>query len=166
MPGARGDTLDRTFFWSLVAKGVSGVSELVGGIALLVLTPQAIHALVARVTTAELAEDPRDAFANLLVHHTANVSWATLHFGAAYLLVHGVVKVVLVAAVLRDRLWAYPWLIGTLGAFIAYQLFEISRRPTVGMVLLTLFDVVVVGLTVHEYRRKRARRDEARACGR
>jgi uncharacterized membrane protein len=67
------------------------------------------------------------------------------------------VKVVLVWAVLRDRLWAYPWMIAFLGIFIVYQAYRIVVRITLGMVLLTLFDLVVVWLTVREYRRNRER---------
>ena len=35
-------------------------------------------------------------------------------FGAVYLLTHGLVKVVLVVALLLNKLWAYPWMIGVL----------------------------------------------------
>ncbi len=39
---------------------------------------------------------------------------------------HGIAKIVLVALRLKDKLWAYPWLIGLLLAFIAYQLYRIT----------------------------------------
>jgi uncharacterized membrane protein len=77
-------------------------------------------------------------------------------FGAWYFLVHGVVKVLLVAAVLRDHLWAYPWLIGFLVAFIGFQGYELVVHFTWGLVLLTLFDIFIVYLTVREYRRHKA----------
>jgi hypothetical protein len=44
-------------------------------------------------------------------------------FGAIYLLSHGISKVILVALVLRNKLWAYPWLMVLLGVFIGYQLY-------------------------------------------
>jgi uncharacterized membrane protein len=68
---------------------------------------------------------------------------------------HGIAKVVLVVALLRDQLWAYPWMIALLGAFIVYQVYRLSYRFSVGLLLLTLFDVFVVVLTVLEYRRHR-----------
>ena len=80
-------------------------------------------------------------------------------WGALYLLVHGLVKVVLVWAVLRDRLWAYPWMIGFLVLFIGYQLYAMVVHFTWGLLLLTLLDVLVVWLTVREYRRLRRERD-------
>jgi uncharacterized membrane protein len=67
------------------------------------------------------------------------------------------VKVVLVVALLKNKRWAYPWMISVLLAFIAYQLYQIAVSPTAGLVALTLFDACVVFLTWHEYRQQRVR---------
>lgn len=79
-------------------------------------------------------------------------------YAALYLLAHGAVKVVLVVALLRNRLWAYPWMIAVLLAFIAYQLYQLAVSPTAGLVALTVFDAFVVLLTWHEYGRQRRHR--------
>jgi uncharacterized membrane protein len=60
--------------------------------------------------------------------------------------VHGIVKVVLVLALLRNKLWAYPW-IGVLLIYIGYQAYRIVLSPTLGLIALTGFDVVIVALT-------------------
>jgi uncharacterized membrane protein len=67
-----------------------------------------------------------------------------------------VVKVVLVAALLKNQLWAYPWTIAFLGAFIVYQLYRLRLRPSVGLMALTIFDAVIVWLTYREYRKQLA----------
>ena len=77
-------------------------------------------------------------------------------FGAVYLLAHGVVKVILVAALLKNQLWAYPWMIAFLGVFIGYQLYRLSFQPSVGLTALTIFDVVIAWLTYREYRKQLA----------
>jgi uncharacterized membrane protein len=77
-------------------------------------------------------------------------------FGAIYLLAHGLVKVILVAALLKNQLWAYPWTIGFLGVFIVYQLYRLSLKPSVGLTALTIFDAVIVWLTWREYRKQLA----------
>ncbi|QGF23517.1 DUF2127 domain-containing protein [Raineyella fluvialis] len=148
--------LDRTFFVSLILKGLDGAVELLGGVVLLLVTPSQIQRAVAAVTRGELAQDPNDLVANLLVRYASQLNVSLTHFGAWYLLVHGVVKVLLVGAVLRNRLWAYPWLIGFLVAFIGYQGYELVVHYTLGLLLLTLFDVFIVYLTVREYRRRKA----------
>ena len=150
--------LDRTFFVSLIVKLADGVLELIGGAVLLVMTPGQIQTAVAAVTRGELAEDPNDLVANLLVRYAGQLNVSLTFFGAWYLLVHGVVKVLLVAAVLRDHVWAYPWLIGFLIAFIGYQSYELVVHYSWGLLLLTLFDIFIVYLTVREYRRHKARR--------
>lgn len=148
--------LDRMFLVSLVMKGLDGVLELVGGAALLVLSPNQIQAAVRAVTRGEFAHDPNDLVANLLVSYADQLNVSLTMFGAIYLLVHGIVKVILVGAVLRDKLWAYPWLIGALVGFISFQLFELARHFTGGLLALTLFDAFIVWLTVREYRGHKA----------
>ena len=51
---------------------------------------------------------------------------------------------------LRNKLWAYPWMIAVLVAFIAYQIYLIVLGPSPGLVALTVFDVLIVGLTCRE----------------
>jgi uncharacterized membrane protein len=156
--------LDTTFKIGLVLKGLDGILEVAGGILLLFLSPQAIEHLVRMLTEHELSEDPHDLIARYLLHTTAHLGRGTTLFGAIYLLSHGIAKIVLVALVLRDRLWAYPWLIGLLLAFIAYQLYRITLvHFSVGLTLLTIFDAFLVWLTWREYRAKRAQQHRARA---
>ncbi|MBB6404765.1 DUF2127 domain-containing protein [Arthrobacter sp. AZCC_0090] len=152
--------LDRTFRVSLILKGLDGVLELVGGILLLLVTPRQIGDLVRFLTQHELAQDPNDFVANTLVHMTSNLSVSASLFGAIYLLLHGLVKIVLVWAVLKDKLWAYPWMIAFLLVFILYQGYRIAVAFSWGLVLLTAFDIFIVWITAREYRLHRARNQE------
>jgi len=154
--------LDTTFKVGLVLKGLDGVLEVVGGILLLFLSPQAIAHLVRVLTAHELSEDPHDMIARYLLHTTSHLHHGTTLFGAIYLLSHGIAKIVLVALVLKGKLGAYPWLIGLLLVFIAYQLYQITVvHFSVGLTALTVFDAVLVWLTWREYRAKRAMRHQA-----
>ena len=58
----------------------------------------------------------------------------------------------LVIALLKNRLWAYPVSLAVLGLFVVYQLYRFSHTHGVGLILLSAFDVVVLGLIWHEYR--------------
>jgi uncharacterized membrane protein len=149
--------LDRTFRISIGLKGLDGLLEIIGGLALLLVAPATLQSWARSLTAHELAQDRHDFIATHLLHSASQLSRSTTLFGAAYLLSHGIAKVVLVVALLRDQLWAYPWMIGLLGAFIVYQIYRLSYRFTVGLLLLTLFDLFVVVLTVLEYRRHRTR---------
>jgi uncharacterized membrane protein len=149
--------LDKIFKISLALKGLDGVLELVGGILLLLVSPAQMVSVVHFLTQHELSEDPNDLVATTLVHWAGAMTVSATLFGAVYLLLHGLVKVVLVWAVLRDKLWAYPWMIAFLLVFIAYQGYQLLVAFTWGMVLLTAFDIFIVWLTWHEYRAHRAR---------
>ena len=156
--------LDKTFRIGLVLKGLDGILEIVGGVLLLFLSPQAIEHIARTLTAHELSEDPHDLIARYILHTSSHLTTGTALFAAVYLLSHGVAKVVLVALVLRDKLWAYPWLIALLLAFIAYQLYRITAvHFSVGLTLLTIFDAVLVWLTWREYQARRTRRHPVKA---
>jgi len=160
-----GDLLDRAFAVGIILKGLDGVLEVVGGVLLLTISPTAIDNLSRALTQHELSEDPHDFLATHLLHAAGSLTGSSLEFGAAYLLLHGVVKVVLVAALLRDQIWAYPWMIAFLIVFIVYQVYRMTFAFSIGLLGLTAFDAVVVWLTYREYGRQRAarmRRDATR----
>ncbi len=156
--------LHRTFEVGMVLKGLDGVLEVVGGILLLVVSPQAIAHIVRVLTAHELSEDPHDLVARYLLHTAGHLTAGTTLFGAIYLLSHGVAKAVLVALVLRGKLWAYPWMIALLVAFIVYQLYRITAvHFSAGLTALTVFDVALVWLTWREYQSRRSRSGARRA---
>lgn len=101
--------------------------------------------------------------ARYLLHTSNGLTGSAVTFGAIYLLLHGLVKVVLVVALLRNKLWAYPWMIAVLLAFIGYQLYRIALAPGVGLVALTVFDAIIVAVTWREWRiqKQRGRRNDS-----
>lgn len=149
--------LARTFAVSLILKGLDGVLELAGGFLLLVVSPAQMSSLARLLTQHELSEDPDDLIANAVLHLAGGATAGTTLFGAVYLLLHGAVKIVLVWAVLRDKLWAHPWMIAFLSVFIVYQTYRLVMGFSWGLALLTAFDILIVWLTAHEYRAHRRR---------
>lgn len=151
----RGDLLDQAFVVGIVLKGLDGVLEMVGGLLLVVISPATINNLTRTLTQHELSKDPHDFLATHLLHYTGGLTAGSVRFAAVYLLTHGAVKVVLVAALLRNQLWAYPWMIAFLLAFIGYQVYRMTFAPSIGLVGLTIFDAAVTWLTWREYQRQR-----------
>ena len=148
-------SLDRTFRISVTLKGLDGALETIGGLVLLFVRPATIDHLARALTQHELSQDPHDVIARHLLRSTGHLTHGTTLFAAIYLLSHGIAKVVLVVAVLREQLWAYPGMMALLLAFIAYQLYRIlAVHLTVGLSLLTAFDAFVVWLTWREYNAK------------
>jgi uncharacterized membrane protein len=151
--------LDRVFEVGIIGKGLNGAAELVGGLLLLFLSPDQIHRVVAALTQGELSEDPHDFVASHILHTANGLTGTAVLFGALYLLAHGIVKVVLVIALLLNKIWAYPWMIVVLLLFIGYQLYRIALNPTAGLIALTVFDLIIVALTWREYQQQRRHRE-------
>ena len=160
-----GDLLDRAFAVGIILKGLDGVLEVVGGFLLLVVSPATIDQVSRALTQHELSEDPHDFLATHLLHAAGSLTGSSLQFGAAYLLLHGVVKIVLVAALLKDKIWAYPWMLAFLLVFIVYQIYRMTFAFSIGLLGLTIFDVVVVWLTYREYGKQRAIRTQRERVG-
>jgi uncharacterized membrane protein len=141
-----------SFRISIALKGVNAALEIVGGVTLIAVSPAFILRIVALLTQDELAEDPRDFVANYFLHAASHVSLAGQRFAAIYLFSHGVIKIGLVWALLKHKLWAYPLSIMVFGAFIVCQLYRFSFTHGLGLIALSLFDLVVIWLIYLEYR--------------
>jgi uncharacterized membrane protein len=144
--------IHQIFEISVLLKGAHALIECVGGLVLAFVSTSAITSLVNALTQEELIEDPNDFVATHLLSQAQNFTVSTQHFYAFYLLSHGVIKVFLVIGLLRNKLWAYPVSLVVLGLFIVYQLYRFSYTHGFGLVALTVFDVMVMGLIWHEYR--------------
>lgn len=149
------DLLDQAFLVGIVLKGLDGVLEVVGGVLLLVITPTTIDRVTRWLTQHELSEDPHDFIATHVLHAAGKLTTGSLRFGAVYLLLHGAVKIVLVTALLQNKLWAYPWTIAFLLAFIGYQVYRLTFGLSIALLGLTIFDAIVVWLVWREYLKQR-----------
>lgn len=151
------------FVASLWAKGLFALSETLGGIAAFFVTKQFLTDVALWVTKHEFAEDPHDVVANYLIHAVQNLSIGAQNFAALYLLGHGVIKLWLIVGLLRKKVWYYPVAIVIFSLFIAYQLYRYTFTHSMWLLLITLVDLVVIGLTLHEYRYLRRMHAEPRS---
>jgi uncharacterized membrane protein len=123
---------------SILFKGVHALIEIAGGLALYLFSTDAIARSL----------DEIDRHSWIARHFPLSEQ----HFYAFYLLSHGFVKSILVIGLLREKLWAYPASFTVFGGFIAYQLYRYSFTHEIALILLSIFDLFVIALAVHEYR--------------
>ncbi len=142
----------QVFEISVLVKGAHALIESIGGIALYSISTNAVVALVRSATQEELIEDPSDFVATHLLAMAQHFSVATKSFYAFYLLGHGLIKLLLVVGLLRNQLWSYPTSLVAMAVFIGYQLYRFSYTHSVGLVLLTVFDLIVTALIWHEWK--------------
>jgi uncharacterized membrane protein len=144
--------IHQVFVFSVLLKGAHALIECIGGIALYLVSTDTIVALVNRATQEEILEDRDDFVATHLLSMAQHFSVGTKTFYAFYLLSHRVIKLLLVVGLLRNQLWSYPASLVALAGFIAYQVYRFSYTHSVGLVLLTIFDLIVIALIWHEWR--------------
>ena len=143
--------IHQIFRISVFLKGAHAVLELIGGVFLFFISTSAITQFIAAITEEELEQDSHDFVANYLIQSAAHLSVGGKTFAAFYLLSHGVIKLFLVAGLLRDKLWAYPASLAVLGLFIVYQVYRFTHTLSLGLIALTIFDLVLIVLIWHEY---------------
>lgn len=146
---------DKAFRISLYLKGLDGLLEILGGILLLLINPDQINRWAARLTQGELSQDKHDFIANHILKSAHHLTGASLIFGALYLMSHGILKIVLVVEVIRNHLWAYVALIAVTALFVVYQLYKLTSKLSLGLIVLTVLDLIIIYLAQREYRAQR-----------
>jgi uncharacterized membrane protein len=143
------------FLLSVWSKGVAGLAETIGGLLLLFIPQAGLNALIIFLTAPELAEDPTDRIATLLQRTVQELAADTKLFASGYLIVHGVVKVFLVAGLLGRRLWSYSVSLWFLALFIAYQSYRFLFTHSLWLIALTIVDLIVAFLIWREYQSRK-----------
>jgi uncharacterized membrane protein len=149
--GMNEDRVHQIFKVSILLKGAHALIECLSGITFSLVSTNSIVNFVNAITQDELIEDPNDFVATHLLAAAHTFSVQTKSFYAFYLLSHGVIKLLLVVGLLRNKLWSYPASLIVLGLFAIYQLYRFTYTHGFGLIVLTIFDVIVMGLIWHEY---------------
>jgi uncharacterized membrane protein len=145
----------RLFLLSVWSKGIAGLLETIGGVILLLIPQSGLNAFVIFLTAPELAEDPSDRVATLLQHIVHELGADTKRFASSYLIVHGLIKVFLVAGLLGGRLWSYLVSLWFLAAFIVYQTYRFLFTHSLWLIALNTVDLIVAFLIWREYQARK-----------
>jgi uncharacterized membrane protein len=149
--------LHRLFKLGVLMKGIDGLLETAGGVLFLCLSRGSLTRIVFALTREELLEDPDDWFATTLRHAFTHLTAGNKIFAAAYLIGHGLMKLVLVFGLWREKLWSFPVAFVVLVGFIGYQVFRLVHQFSFGLIALTVIDAGIVGLIWNEYRSVRSK---------
>ncbi|PZQ52260.1 MAG: hypothetical protein DI556_00945 [Rhodovulum sulfidophilum] len=142
--------LHRGFEGGILLKGAVAALEVSAG-ALLLLFGRQAAAFADAVTTGSVLVHPRP-FSFCLVHIAAGLASGGEHFYALFFLAHGLVKGLAVIALLRRAPYAQPFAVSVLAGFVAYQLFHYVQSGSVGLLVISAFDLLLIYLILREYR--------------
>jgi len=137
---------------SVLIKGANALLEIIGGIAVALARADDFAAWVARMAQTYLVEGTHGFVASHVIDWAQSVSIQTQHFIALYLISHGIIKMVIVVGLFKERRWSYPLALVAFTGFIVYQLYRYSYTHGVGLLVLTAFDLFLIALVWHEYR--------------
>lgn len=138
-----GKSVHRLFLVSITLKGLHALVEIAGGIALYFFSTDRIVGWL--YSKSDRSDD-------LFARFARTFSGQEHHFYALYLVSHGLINLAIVAALLSRRLWAYPATFAVLAAFIAYQLYRFTFTHDIGLIAITVLDLIVMALAWNEYR--------------
>lgn len=134
-------------------KGVDGTVELLAGI-LLLIAPNTPHRLLLKVAN-EAGQHSGSIFRlfeNSIIRIDGELTGGVLLFVIAFLIIHGVVKLVLVYALLKRIYKAYPYALGALVVLLIIQVIPLFSDPgNIGIWLFTILDVAIIYLVWGEY---------------
>jgi len=125
------------FELGLFMKAFNGIWETIVGILILISHGTVFNKLLGFLARGELLKDSRV-------------------FATTYILIHGILNIFLAFQLYRNRLWAYKITIASMIIFISYQIYRIYLRHSGFLTVLTIFDIIFVILTWHEYKHKKA----------
>ena len=140
---------DFLFRVGLIVKGVDSLLEVVGGV--LLLMPMRLARYILVLSQHEVYRH-HQALAGRLDHLADSVVEHASMGEAAYLVVHGLAKVILIAAVFRDKKWGYTGLMGVLSFFALIEITRAIGAHEIVTGALSIFDIVMVVLIYKEYR--------------
>ncbi len=149
----KNNVFHKSFEIGILVKGIDGILEIAGGILLIFMNPVNLNRLTILLTQHELSEDPKDMVANFLINSNKSFSISKEYFGVLYLTSHGLIKLIIIILLLKKNIWAYPFAVIFLILFIFYQIYRYIISPSAGLVILTVFDVIMIVLTIIEYKR-------------
>ena len=130
--------IHQIFQISVALKGLHGIIEIAGGLALALFSTISILRLLYRFDKHEW-----------VARHFNN---GEHHYYTFFFLSHGALNLALAIGLLLEILWAFPAAIGILVLFIAMQMFRFIHVHDPGLVVFSILDVIVIALAVHEYR--------------
>lgn len=140
------------FLVLLVAKTIFATSQTVLGFLLLFPQKSTIISILGYYAKEEILEDPKDYIARKITEYAVHFLINTQLFIALYLITHGLIKLMLLYGVYKQKLFVYPLAGGVFLAFAIYQIYEYIRTLSLGYLFLVILDFVFIALMIYEYK--------------
>ena len=156
--GVREARTERNILWlfdlALILKIINGALEMLAALLVLFVPPSLVLKLAEFATSRELAQDIDDPIAMAIQTSAQTFAVHSHYFLAVYLALHGGIKVLLVLGIFAKKRIAYPLFMLALTVFGAYEAYRGFILNEMLLQALAVFDLALLLLTAHEYRRR------------
>jgi len=143
--------IDIGFYGGLAIKAINAVMEVLGGVILMLITPDGLSQMIRQIALPELSEDPTDPVMNYLLGICQNFSSSTQASIAIYMLLHGATKIAIIWLLWKKILWAYPLAMGIFGLFIGYEVYGYLHSQSLLVLIIIMLDAAILTLIIIEY---------------
>ncbi len=153
MPGNKqiSRLLHELFEISVVLKGVYGFAEIVLGSIILFFNRHFVVNFLLYFVQGELNEDPTDWIANQILHFSNYITPSSELFIGVYFLTYGVIKLILVYGLLKEKMWSFPTAIVFMTLFGLYEIYRVFHTHSLILTILIVIDAATIFLVWHEY---------------
>jgi len=148
------------FMVGITIKGIDGIIEFLSGLTLLFTNSEFIMKIVQKIFEHELTQDSTDFIANTFIHASQSLTSSMLIFISIYLLIHGTIKIGLVAGLWYKKMWAYPLAAVIISLFVIYQVIRFFNTQSITLLLFTIIDIIILLLLKTEYRRVKKKNNQ------
>jgi len=133
-------------------KGIISIFEIIFGFVLSFFSYEAIGKLASFFIQGELAESPTDFIWGKVISDFQNFPATPKLFWIFLFFSHGIMKLFLIWGLMKKKLWSYTLSAGIFSLFVISQLYELTRNQSILLWAITIFDVLLIVLILHEYK--------------
>lgn len=148
-------TYHSLFEIGILLKALISVLEIIAGLAFAFISYDSLRQMAFTVFGGELLESPRDFIWTYLAQSFHDFSVTPQSVWAFIFLSHGIVKILLITGLWKGKLWAYPASAVVFTLFVIYQFYQLTFTPSIFLWLITILDIAVIALVLHEWKHKR-----------
>lgn len=147
--------IDKLFYIGVLLKSLFGFFEILAGIFIAVSGEKLLNNFLLDMAMNEIAHDPNDFIATHFIYWSVDLYLGAKFFAIIYLIAHGVINIFLAVALMKNKIWAFPWAMAGFGAFIIYQLYKYIHTHSSMLLALILFDIFFVIVILLEYKKQK-----------
>ncbi|MDR3547687.1 MAG: DUF2127 domain-containing protein [Candidatus Pacebacteria bacterium] len=145
-------TIYELFEISIWVKAVGAFGEVLGGIAIALIPSSYVLHTALLLSQGNLDADADDLIIKGITAAAHAFAVSNNWLVGIYFFMRGFVQLLLVYALFKNKLWAYPAMLLLLVLFVCTQAYQIYLSQSIATMLITVIDIVTIYLVWHEYR--------------